>query len=205
MITKKTPNIKQSVGAQYVCFVTDITQLLFSTDVEKTEVVKSVDTNESSESTPIYASGKLIQNVSNQASTEISVEVIAFDPLTLAKMRAETMETGGLVLSGSGSERPYFGYGKVVKLQNSKYRFEWFPKCQLSSNTDSVETSEGSFKEQNDTLTITAMPFDESGNIKVYVQSDMATYPLWLTEDLFFSKPILTQAMLTALEPAPEG
>lgn len=205
MITKKTPNIKQSVGAQYICFATNIDTKTYSADVEKTEVVKSVETNESSEATPIYASGKLIQNVSSQGSAEISIEVIAFVAETLAKMRAETVETGGLVLSGSGTERPYFAYGKVVKLQNGKHRFEWFPKCQLTTNTDSVETSEGSFKEQNDTLTVTALPFDDFGNIKVYVQSDMATYPTWLTEDLFFSKPVLDQAMLTALETVPEG
>lgn len=201
MINKKTPLIKQSVGAQYICFATGIDPLAYATDIEKTEVVKSIGTSESSESTKLYASGTIYQSITNQASTEVSVEVVAFVAETLAKMRAETVDIGGLILSGGGIERPYFAYGKVVKLTNNNYRFEWFPKCQLSSNTDDVETSEDAFKEQNDTLTIMALPFNAAGDIKTYVQTDTTNFPAWLTEDLFFSKPVLTPADLAGLQP----
>jgi len=199
MINKKTPSIKQSVGAQYICFATAVDPLTYDAGVEKTEVVKSVGTNESSESTKVYASGTLYQSINNQASTEVSVEVVAFVAETLAKMRAETVDAGGLILSGGATERPFFAYGKVVKLADNNARFEWFPKCQLSSNTDDIETKEESFNEQNDTLTITALPFNAAGDIKTYVQTDTTNFPDGLTEDLFFSKPILVPADLAAL------
>jgi len=203
MITNKRPFVKQTVGAQYICFASAISPaLVYSTDVEKTETVKSIKTTESSETGKVFASGKLYDSSVKQSSIEVAVEVVAFVAETLAKMRAEIVETGGLVLSGSSTDRPYFAYGKVVELKGAK-RFEWFPKCQLVSNTDDTSSSEESFSEQNDTLTITAMPFDEAGNIKVYVQTDMTVCPEWMTEDLFFSVPILDQEMLTALDPTP--
>jgi phi13 family phage major tail protein len=194
--TTKSPKIKQSVGAQYVCFASTSTPGTYDAAVEKSEVVKSVSTNENAESTPVRASGKIYTTKTNQSSVEISVEVIAFVVETLAKMRGDTADAGGLFLSGGSTDRPYFAYGKVVLLDGDVKRYEWFPKCQLTANTDEIATSEDKFKEQNDTLTITAMAFDASGNTKVYVQSDSANFPAGLTEDEFFAAPILTPANL---------
>ena len=198
-ITTKTPVIKQSVGAQYACFATATSPaLVYETAVEKTETVKSIKTTENSESVAVRASGKDYKTVSKVSSVEIAVEVVAFVAETLAKMRGETVDVGGLVLSGAQADRPYFAYGKVVQLDGGKVRYEWFPKCQLVSNTDDISTSESSFSEQNDTLTIKAYAFDTAGNVKVYVQSDMTTFPAGLTEAEFFAAPILNAAGLTA-------
>ena len=200
-ITKKTPAVKQSVGAQYICFATDIDPLTYDTAVEKSETVKNISTTENAEMVPVRASGAIYKNVVGPSDIEISTEVVAFVAETLAKMKGETTDTGGLVLSGAPAERPTFGYGKVVKLDGGIVRYEWFPKCQLVGNTDDIGTSEDSFKEQNDTLTIKAQPFDAAGNTKTYVQSDMTTFPTGLTEDEFFAKPILTPADLLAANP----
>ena len=107
-------------------------------------------------------------------------------------MRGETVNTNGLVSSGGTKERPYFAYGKVVKLVGGKIRMEWFPKCQLVENTDDIETSSDSFSEQNDTVKIRAYAFNDNGDVKNYVDSSRTDFPEGLTEDKFFEKPIVS-------------
>lgn len=211
MLKEKRPPIKETVGAQYICFALPGTNGEFTgtyeEDIEKTEVVKSVKVSEGSENTPIYGSGKIYQTNSLNSGTEISVEVIAFPEETITRMRGESVSQNGLILSGADSERPFFAYGKVVILSGKNYRYEWFPKCQLVSNTDDIETKEDKVKEQNDTFTIQAMPFDDFGNIKAYVESTLTKQDK-LTEGLFFSKPIMNDAdlesILTVSEQGPE-
>lgn len=125
----------------------------------------------------------------------VEVSVIAFPDDTISKMRGETKGTGGLILAGGKSERPFFAYGKVVKLKNGKSRYEWFPKCKLVENSDDIATSEEKASEQTDTIKIRAYPFDAEGNIVSKVTE--STAPAGLTEEKFFAKPILTDADLT--------
>lgn len=199
-IMEKKPPIKETVGAQYICFAKAAEQWngSYEEEVEKTETVKSVKVTENAEGTDVYASGKVYDTDYNQASTDIEVEAIAFVAETRAKMRGELVDAGGLVLSGGNTERPFFAYGKVVKLKGDNIRMEWYPKCKLSSNSDDAKTRESGFSEQNDTFTIKAYPYDENGNVKAYVESTMTGYPEGLTEDKFFAKPILKKEDLAA-------
>ena len=62
-INTKKPAMKQTVGAQYTCFA-NATEAgdydgTYEADVEKTEVVKSVKVTENSETSDVYASGKI--------------------------------------------------------------------------------------------------------------------------------------------------
>lgn len=195
------PSRKETVGAQYMCFNTmtengDWTEN-FEADVERTAVVKTVKVTENAADEPVHASGEVYDNDTAIASTDIEVEVVAFPDLTLAKMRGDLVEDGGLILSGAGRQRPYFAYGKVVKLKNGKVRFEWYPKCKLSENSDDISTSEEKSSEQNDTIKIKAYPFNDSGDIVAKVSTD-ANMPSGLTEEKFFAKPILKKEDLTA-------
>ena len=187
-INTKKPAMKQTVGAQYMCFANTTEggeyDGTYEADVEKTEVVKSVKVTENSETSDVYASGKIYDSDSPMSSIDIEVSVIAFPDDTISKMRGETKGTGGLILAGGKSERPFFAYGKVVKLKNGKSRYEWFPKCKLVENSDDIATSEEK-----------AYPFDAAGNIVSKVTE--STAPAGLTEEKFFAKPILTDADLT--------
>ena len=200
-INKVKPSRKETVGAQYVCFNTmtedgEWTEE-FEADVERTAVVKTIKVTENAADEAVYASGAVYDNDTAIASIDVETEVIAFPDLTLAKMRGDSVDTGGLILSGAGRQRPYFAYGKVVKLKNGKVRFEWYPKCKLMENTDDISTSEEKASEQNDTLKIKAYPFNDAGDIVAKVSSD-AKMPEGLTEEKFFSKPILKKEDLTA-------
>lgn len=201
IVTRKPP-IKETVGAQYVCF-SDKTEEnewpgTFEESVEKTEVVKSVKVTENSENTDVWASGKVYDSDTSISKTDIEVQVIAFPADTLARMRGEVVDAGGLHLSGGKGERPWFAYGKVVELRNGKVRFEWYPKCKLASNSDEIATKENNFSEQPDTITISAYGFNDNGDIRAYVDSSASNFPEGLTEDKFFAKPILTKADLVA-------
>lgn len=199
-ITIKKPPMKETVGAQYVCFNTmgtsDEWTENFEEEVEKTEVVKSVKVTENSEVTDAYASGKIYDSDTSTSKTDIEVSVIAFPADTIAKMRGESVDEGGLHLSGGQGVRPYFAYGKVVKLKNGKARYEWYPKCKLAENSDEIATREEKFSEQTDTLTISAYGFNDNGDIRAYVDSSASNFPEGLTEEQFFAKPILTKENL---------
>ena len=124
-INTKKPAMKQTVGAQYMCFANTTEggeyDGTYEADVEKTEVVKSVKVTENSETSDVYASGKIYDSDSPMSSIDIEVSVIAFPDDTISKMRGETKGTGGLILAGGKSERPFFAYGKVVKLKNKSH------------------------------------------------------------------------------------
>lgn len=201
-INNKKPPRKETVGAQYVCFNTMTEEgewtEQYETDVEKTSVVKSVKVSDNSESTDVYASGEVYDTDDAKAAATIEVEVVAFPADTLAKMRAADVDAGGLVKDGAPNRRPFFAYGKVVKLKNGKVRYEWFPKCKLTENSDDTSTSEEKPSEQNDTIAISAYSFDIAGNKRTYVDSSMSGFPEGLTEEKFFAKPILTKEDLAA-------
>ena len=81
-------------------------------------------------------------------------------------------------------------------MRGGKARYEWYPKCKLAENSDNANTSEEKFSEQTDTVTIKAYPFNDAGNVKAMVDSTMTSFPVGLTEDKFFAKPILTKEEL---------
>lgn len=199
----KRPMMKETVGAQYYAFNTPDedgnVDLTAYEDTIKAEVVKQIGTTENGETTTVRASGKDYASFNQVSSTDLEVEVVAFPQEDLARMRGENIATNGLVSSGGTKERPYFAYGKVVKLVGGGVRFDWYPKCQVIENTDDIATSEDSFSEQNDTVTIRAYAFNEKGENKNYVDSSITGFPEGLTEEKFFSKPIVTSDDLDAV------
>lgn len=199
-IKTKRPPMKETVGAQYICFAKETEEGefdgIYETDVEKTEVVKTVKVTVNADTGDSYASGKVYDSDTPTKSIDIETEVIAFPEDTLAKMKGDSVDAGGLILSGSNSQRPFFAYGKVVKLRHGGYRYEWYPKCKLTENSDDISTSEDKTSEQTDTIKIKAYPFDDAGNIVAKITESSA--PEGMTEDKFFAKPILTKEDLAA-------
>lgn len=205
-ITTKRPPRKETVGAQYICFNTmgesgEWTET-FDTEVEKTATVKSVKVTENSESADVYASGEVYDTDNTSGATNIEVEVVAFDPDTLAKMRGDKVGTNGSIIKGGNGARPFFAYGKVVKLKGGKVRYEWYPKCKLAENTDEAQTREDKSSEQNDTITINAYAFEADGGKCFCVDTSSKKSPAGLTEEKFFAKPLLRDADLTTMNAA---
>lgn len=206
---QKRPMIKESVGSQYYAFNTPNESGEFDSSAYeqtiKTDTVKTIGTTENAESTVVKASGKDYETVSQSSNVELAVEVVAFDPDDLARMRGDVVDDSGLISSGRNTKRPFFAYGKVVKKVGGGLRLDWYPKCQLVENTDDISTKEDSFSEQNDTVTIRCYAFNEAGDIKNYVDSEASNFPEGLTEEKFFTKPIITKEDLLALTATVEG
>lgn len=202
-ITTKRPPRKETVGAQYICFNTmgengEWTEN-FDAEVEKTTTVKSVKVTENSESADVYASGEVYDTDNTSGATNIEVEVVAVEPDTLARMRGDKVGTNGSIIKGGNGARPFFAYGKVVKLKGGKVRYEWYPKCKLAENTDEAQTREDKSSEQNDTITINAYAFEADGGKCFCVDTSSKKSPAGLTEDKFFAKPLLKDADLTTM------
>lgn len=195
--------LKLTVGATYLAFNTPTEQGDFDPttfeETIKSEVVKSIGTTENSDSAAVFASGKQVATVNDSSSEELAMEVIAFSTLDVAKMRGDRIEVNGAVFSGGSADRPFVALGFPVLFTGGKVRYVWYPKCQLVNNTDDIATKEESFSEQNDTLTFTAYPFNDEGNIKMYVDSDIEGFSQEITEEKFFAKVITTSAEVDAL------
>lgn len=190
---EKRPEMKESVGAIYYAFNngagTDFDLTKYDEIIE-TQTVKKVGITENTEDTKVYASGKTYKQVSMKSDEDISIETIAFDYEDLVKMRGDTITKNGLIVNGSNPIKPYFAFGKVVLLTGGKYRLDWYPKCQLKSNTDDTSTREEKFSEQTDTIVINAMPFDSANNIKMSISNELKSFPADMTIDKFFSQVI---------------
>lgn len=198
---QKKPLLKLTVGAAYLAFNIPTEDGEFSTayeDVIKSPVVKSIGTTENAENATVRASGIDYKTISQASTIEIAMDVVAFDPEDVARLRAEYQDASGLIQSGRSADRPYVAIGFPVKKADGGMRLVWFPKTQLIENTDDIATSEESFSEQNDTLTFRCYAHNTEGDIKNYVDSETKNFPEGLTEDLFFAKPILTPADLIA-------
>ncbi len=207
IVTKK-PMVKETVGGMYYDFNTptengEFDPTSYEEEVVKCNTVKNIGTTENAESVVVRASGEDYETVNQNSYIDMAIETVAFPPEDLARMRADKIGTTGLNRSGRTSRRPFFAFGKVKKMVGGGQEFAWYPKCQLIENTDDIATREESFSEQNDTITIRAYSYNNEGDKKTYVDSQMSNYPEGLTEDKFFAKPILTDEELDEIV-APE-
>lgn len=195
--------LKLTVGGAYLAFNTpnesgEYNPATFE-ETEKSDVIKSIGSTENADSAPVFASGKQVATVNDSTSEELAMDVIAFNSQVIAKLRGDKIEDNGAVFSGGGSDRPFVALGFPVIYTEGKIRYTWYPKCQLVNNTDDVATKEDSFSEQNDTLTFTAYPFNDAGNIKMYVDSEIEGFSTEITEEKFFTKVITTKEDVDAL------
>lgn len=201
-ITEKKPSTKYTVGAQYICFNTDPDwdDGDFESDVTKLPTVVDISITDNADSYQSYASGIVYESDTIVTYKEISVTQLAFDDLTIAKMKGDTIDTG-IVMSGGVKTRPYFGYGVPIIKKDGTKDMRWYPKCQLVDNSDATATSTDTHSDQTDTLTIRAYGFDADQNQEVKVLTS-ETANEGITEAAFFAAPVLTVAAAKALRPA---
>lgn len=198
-ITEKRPAVKYTVGAQYICFnEKDFDSTKYEADVAKMPTVVNIEVSDNSDSYESYASGDVYDSDTIISYKEISVEQLAFDDITLAKMRGDVV-SGGVILSGGVRQRPFFAYGVPIKKKDGTMDLRWYPKCKLAENTDTTATSTDSHSDQTDTLTIRAYGFDAGQNKDISCLTGEDGYDK-VTEDKFFAAPLLTVAAVDALK-----
>lgn len=199
--TVKRPPTTLTVGDQYICFakVNKDGNFDFNYDEEVLEypTVTTVDVSDNTDSYESYASGKIYDTDAPVISKEISTTNIAFDTQTLEKMKGSEID-GGAILSGGYSTRPYFAYGVDIINKDGTHEFRWYPKCKLTDNDDSAETSEESHKDQTKALTIKAYGFDDDGHVEAKCLTGTVGYEK-VTAETFFTKPLTSLADIKKL------
>lgn len=198
------PPLKLTVGAQYICFNTmgvDGTWTeAFEDTIYKLPTVVDVEFKDNTDSYDAYASGDVYESDTAISSVDISETNIAFPDSLLAKMRGDTVD-GGVVLSGGRGTRPYFAYGCPIIKKDGTLDMRWYPKCKLTENSDKTSTSEESYKDQTDTVTIRAYGFNDNDDKAVRVLTS-ETDTSAITQDKFFGAVLTTSAAAKALATA---
>jgi len=200
-MNNKKPMIKETVGAAYYAFNIPLngeySPISFEATI-KSPVIKNIGTTENVESAIIRASGSDYETATQTSSVELAIEVVAFHPDDLAKLRGENVDVHGLISSGRPTARPFIALGFPILKKGGGIKYTWYPKCQLIENTDDIATNNESFSEQNDTLTFRAYGFNENKDFKNYVDSEATNFPEGITEEKFFTKPLITKEDLAA-------
>ena len=201
-ITESKPSVKQTVGAQYICFnETEWDESDFETSVTKLPTVVDVEISDNADAYESYASGAVYDSDTIVTYKEIAVTQLVFPEDVIAKMRGDTVDQG-VILSGGIKTRPYFAYGVPIIKKDGTKNLKWYPKCKLAENSDRTATSTGTHSDQTDTLTIRAYGFDDDQNQEVSCLTS-ETQNAGITEDLFFAAPLLTAAAVKAIRPSP--
>ena len=200
-ISKRKPPVKQTVGAQYICFNKMNTEGEWTEEFEESvtayPTVVDEEVSDSADTYEDYASGDVYDSDTDVQYKEIAVTQIAFDDQMIARMRGDIVKDG-VIVSGGRRDRPFFAYGIPIKKKGATVTMRWYGKCKLAENSDRTATSEESHSSQTDTITIRAYPYNDAKDIDVSVDTGAEKYAE-LTEDKFFAKPLLSAADVEAL------
>ena len=195
--TFKHPATVETVGNQFICFDTMETDgswtSTFDTAVSEYPTVTEIEVADNNDSYEPYASGKIYESDAPVTSKTITVTNIAFDSITIEKMKGSDIDGGAVLSGGTKNTRPYFAYGVDVINKDKTHEFRWYPKCKLIDNDDKTSTSADKHSDQTKQLTITAYGFDDDGHIDCKVFTSEKGYENVKAAD-FFTKPILTLA-----------
>ena len=136
-IKTKRPPMKETVGAQYLCFNTMDTDgrwtSTFAEEVEKTEVVKSVKSHGKWRNQLIHTRQEQCMTVILQQLQQISRwKLLHFRLIHLQNYVVTMLILMVLFFQVETDHDHIFAYGKVVKLRKGGYRYDWYPKCKLS-------------------------------------------------------------------------
>lgn len=193
-ITPIKPFRRVGVGAQYVCFFdpeqTGLTTA-YESGVTKCKTVQSIETNEERSTEPVYASNEEYDVDTVSTPPKLSVENVAFPPSVLARMRGNNV-SGAFVVHSIFDDGEYFAHGVVYPKKGGHKKYVWYPKCKLTSNSDSAQTKDGGGSNSQNTKTeIQTFSFNNSGDYKVEYDTELLTGAATvMTEEEFFAQPI---------------
>lgn len=159
------------------------------TDTQGVSTIKKVGIQDEESETKIYGSGNLYAVLSQHSSTTISIDAIEIPRDWINRFLGHEMKNGFSVQSNK--DRPVeFSFGYTIRYSNGEAIYRWYPRCQLSSPSDEIESSTDSPTDPSHAYQIIAMPSDD-GTIRLeYDGNSEAAKGKKITEEDFFKQVI---------------
>lgn len=189
-IVNQKPAYWITVRDNFWCFLEaeDGSARLYENSVYRSPVVKSIGITGTVAEGNIYASGIVYDYTRQVQGAEIALEAVALDQALIDKAIGATVD-GGFVYDKSNDINREFAFGYYLEAKDGSYIFYWHPRCILSQNDETVETSTDSAADPSRSFTIQALPTVD-GFWRVRYNTAAVQSPL--TPEQFFAFPRYT-------------
>lgn len=184
-IVSSKPSYWITVRDNYWCFLEseDGAARLYENTVYQSPVVKSIGITGTVAEGNIYASGIVYDYTRQVQGAEIALDAVALDHFLVDKATGATTD-GGFVYDSSNDIGKEFAFGYYIEQRNGEYVYYWHPRCLLTANDETVETSTDSAVDPTRSFTIRALPTAE-GFWRIRYNTEGQVSPL--TPAQFFS------------------
>ena len=161
-IVNSKPSYWITVRDNYWCFLEseDGAARLYENTVYQSPVVKSIGITGTVAEGNIYASGIVYDYTRQVQGAEIALDAVALDHFLVDKATGATTD-GGFVYDSSNDIGKEFAFGYYIEQRNGEYVYYWHPRCLLTANDETVETSTDSAVDPTRSFTIRALPTAE--------------------------------------------
>lgn len=161
-IVSSKPSYWITVRDNYWCFLEseDGAARLYENTVYQSPVVKSIGITGTVAEGNIYASGIVYDYTRQVQGAEIALDAVALDHFLVDKATGATTD-GGFVYDSSNDIGKEFAFGYYIEQRNGEYVYYWHPRCLLTANDETVETSTDSAVDPTRSFTIRALPTAE--------------------------------------------
>ena len=158
---------------------------MYEADVYRSPVVKSIGLTQTVAEGNIYASGIVYDYTRLVQGAEIALDAVALDHKLLNKAIGAKVD-GGFAYNSSLDLSQEFGFGYYLEQRNGKRIYYWHPRCLLTQNDDTVETSTDSAVDPSRSFTIRSLPTSE-GVWRVRYYADKSDSSALKPEEFFAS------------------
>lgn len=159
---------------------------MYEADVYRSPVVKSIGITGTVVEGNIYASGIVYDYTRQVQGAEIALDAVALEHNLIDKATGAAV-SGGFVYDNTGDISKEFAFGYYLEQRDGNYVYYWHPRCILTQNDETTETSTDSAIDPTRSFTIRALPTIEGvWRIRYYTQ-DVQT-PLTVAQFFAFAR-----------------
>lgn len=164
---------------------------MYENEVYRSPVVKSIGLTGTVAEGNIYASGIVYDYTRQVQGAEIALDAVALEHALVDKATGASVN-GGFVYDSSNDVGQEFAFGYYLEQRDGNYVYYWHPRCQLTQNDETIETSTDSATDPSRSYTIRALPTMEGvWRIRYYTKDDVSP----LTPEEFFAFARYTESV----------
>lgn len=156
------------------------------------DTIKSVGLAEQRATGTVYASGKVLKQISRQNASQLTVGATALPATFKRRALGRAGSTNGGFSAATSDDIPVeFAFGYASEYSSGLQRFVWHPRCTLVSADKNVETKKDGAEDPNSSYVIMAVPYATGNGIEIaYDQSEVVAGKVPLTAAEFFAAVI---------------